>query len=213
MKGILGVLVGAALGIGAMTAGANAQSIRDPAKPISDFGTGHVVAIMSELGFTARTGRLPSGKDIVVVTTDKGLNILLLANDDGSALLFAAFFEDKVSDAQIVALNRRHDFLKAAKGDDGTLNFSRYIIAPYGIPRGNIAVNAIVFDSMVRETVKEMADASNTGPLASVIVPPEIGVPAALAEIGEFPELSQLLTAGPGDLTLPVNQLDQLTGN
>ena len=73
------------------------------------------------------------------------------------------FFEgSNVNSQTLLAFNGRYPFATAGMGQDGLAYVSRYDIADYGIPRGNIASSVVNFLVLSEMFASELANSHQT---------------------------------------------------
>lgn len=142
--------VGAAMCVlsGAVS-GAAAQNqigsgLSDPTNVVKNFSVQTVGPVLSELGMPWKVDRLDNGAQYIVAASGSIPFVLQFnaCSENGTGclgLLTTAYFDGDAPNPQTVqAFNARAPFVTAGV-EQGVTYISRYDIADYGIPRGNIA--------------------------------------------------------------------------
>lgn len=150
-----------ALALVLSAAAASAQGnelISDPDQPVADFDPVNLGPVLTELGIVWQERQLADGHPFIAASIGGALNFVVtptacLGADKKSRCVgahFFALFSGGASNAQSVsAFNQKYAFTSAGIHANGTSAFlSRYDIADYGIPRGNVASSLRAFFSL-----------------------------------------------------------------
>lgn len=144
------ILVAATAACAALGAVANAGQdiVSNPRAMVPNFDVQNVGPVLTELGAVWQEGQANDGQRYIQASVGDGLYLNFIpAACDGSTgkncvgLSTVAFFSSAAINYQtIAAFNQRYRFAAAGIAADGkTAYISRYDIADYGIPRGNLA--------------------------------------------------------------------------
>ncbi len=151
------LMIAAVLGGAALCAPAALAQVDTPEQIVASFAIPDLNGLLDELGYEHEAGTLPSGAAVIRVTAPDGLAFYLQPRacdaDRCAGLSITAAFRGPApfDPAMITAYNLRYVFMKGVLLPDGGALLGRYIIADYGIPRGNIAVNIAAFVNMAGE--------------------------------------------------------------
>ncbi len=133
------------------------QGQMDPAQMVPGFTPDVLVGVLGAMGYRTELRTLEDGTTAVRAQSPEGIILFLepRACNSGTCvgLQYRAFFRrDEPYTLQDVNLyNQRYAFMKSILLEDGRAYLGRYIIADYGIPLGNIAVNTSVFTALAAQ--------------------------------------------------------------
>lgn len=147
MKSVFFLLAGAV----AIMSAASAQqlsAISDPRGMVENFDFANLSPLLAELGMQYEVRQSPDGQSYLAATYNGQLKFNLIPtaclNDETSNCvglnILALFSYSQVNTQTVSAFNQRYSFISAGMLSDNTGAYiSRYEIADYGIPRGNVA--------------------------------------------------------------------------
>ncbi len=188
-KSIFGhALLAVSLATGLSMGGAMAQSnslskqiISDAGKPIANFDIQNIYPILQEMGI-AYEGRVDEeGNQLLLAQASSGLKFALVpaaclngANSGCVGMNVIALFPE-APQRDVNSFNYRYAFTSAGVNpSSGASYISRYVIADYGIPKGNIASNlynfiaqAEMFQKVITGARKTVALEANPNDLAA----------------------------------------------
>lgn len=146
-----------------------APVISNPNQSIAEFSAENVGPLLSELGLMWQTQRADDGKLYIAASYGGLINFMLFpvacrgANEsDCVGLNMVAFFEGASNPQTVRAFNYRYVFASAGIDPSGVTYLSRYDIADYGIPRGNLATSIQVFVNQVAMFAAELETSGRT---------------------------------------------------
>lgn len=154
MKTLTGAVFAVAWFFGAAVAEPGALSasskIRNPSAPLTSLHAESLIPIVSQLGYSYEGVTLPGGEKALLVETGDGalFQITPMACDPSGrcrGMHLVSMFKADVERRTVMAFNDRYAFVSAGMSTDDTAYLSRYEIADFGLPRGNIAVSIEVF--------------------------------------------------------------------
>lgn len=168
-------LAAAMAGFIALGASAHAQNsmIASPASSIPNFDVQSVGPILNELGVIWEAKVAQNGQAYIAagVQYDQGALQFILApaacrggnGDDCVGINMVAIFEGDPNPQTVSAFNYRYAFASAGiDPQNGSAYLSRYEIADYGMPRGNLATSIMVFVNQAVKFSDELATARRT---------------------------------------------------
>lgn len=149
---------------------APAAPVADPNRAIANFDIASVGAVLTELGVTWQTMTAQDGTPIVAANVAGALIFYLQPtacqganNTNCIGLNTLAFFDGAANPQTVRAFNDRYAFVSAGlMSSGGGAYISRYDIADYGIPRGNVASSVLNFVTLADNFQSELASASQT---------------------------------------------------
>ena len=174
MKKITAILGAAAMamtvGVSSASAqnemGATGSSLSNPETVVRKFSVQTVGPVLNELGMPWQVRQLDNGAQYIHAASGSMQFILFFTVCNGaecSGMQAVTFFSDANANPQTVqAFNVRYPFGTAGIDQNGAAYVSRYDIADYGIPRGNIASSVINFLGLAEMFVSELANAHQT---------------------------------------------------
>ncbi len=173
MKTIAIMLGAAALSASVCATGANAQNqmgassgLSNPETVVRKFSVQSVGPVLNELGMPWQVRQLDNGAQYLHAASGSMQFVLFFTVCEGSecsGMQSVTFFGDSGSNPQTVqAFNVKYPFGTAGVDQDGTAYVSRYDIADYGIPRGNIASSVVNFLGLAQMFATELANAHQT---------------------------------------------------
>jgi len=147
MRFLFGIMAGLAAASGAASA-QQASSISNPRVSIENFDIANLKPLLTELGLTTETRQSPDGQSYIAANYGGQFTFNLIptaclnagvSNCVGLNIL-ALFSGGQVNAQTVSAFNQRYSFTSAgALSNKSGAYISRYEIADYGIPRGNVA--------------------------------------------------------------------------
>lgn len=174
MKKITAILGAAAMALSAgVSSGASAQnemsagsSLSNPETVVRKFSVQSVGPVLNELGMPWQVRQLDNGAQYIHAASGSMQFILFFTVCNGaecSGMQAVTFFTDANANPQTVqAFNVRYPFGTAGIDQSGAAYVSRYDIADYGIPRGNIASSVVNFLGLAEMFASELANAHQT---------------------------------------------------
>lgn len=220
---------------------ANAQSqelISNPRGMVANFDAVNLGPVLTELGIVWQERQLPDGRPFIAasVGASLGFNILPAAclGSDGKsncvgANIITIFSGGAPNPQSVSAFNQKYVFTSAGVYSDGSSAYlSRYDIADYGIPRGNVASSIYTFfqlaqrfrDEIATKTVSADGYADDmSASILNVRAGEAIGIDATVAGDGTFASLHQASLEATPDLVrrlinsdnAPRNKITNLT--
>ncbi len=173
MRQITKVIGAAVLALAAGFSGASAQNdmgsgsgLSNPTTVVKKFSVQAVGPVLNELGMPWQVRQLDNGAQYIHAASGSMQFILFFTVCNGaecSGMQAVTFFSGASANPQTVqAFNVRYPFGTAGVDQNGTAYISRYDIADYGIPRGNIASSVVNFLGLAEMFVGELANAHQT---------------------------------------------------
>jgi hypothetical protein len=153
------------------TATAEQDIVSNPRGMVPNFDAQNVGPVLTELGAVWQEGVAGDGQRYIQASVGDGLYLNLIPaaceGDTGKncvGLSTVAFFSsDAINYQTIAAFNQRYRFAAAGIAADGkTAYISRYDIADYGIPRGNLASSVANLAYLASIFRQEIASAGKT---------------------------------------------------
>lgn len=173
MKSVITALGVAAMAFAGAT-GAAAQNqmgssggLTNPTNVVRNFSVQTVGPVLNELGMPWQVRQLDNGSQYIMAAGGSTqFAIIFTACDQGSGCIgmqTLALYSGATPNAQTVqAFNASIPFVSAGVAQDGQAFISRYDIADYGIPRGNIASSVVNFLATAEMFASELAAAHQT---------------------------------------------------
>ena len=175
MRSILVAAGASALAIAAVT-GANAQNsmsgdagLSNPTNIVKDFSVQTVGPVLNELGVAWQVETLDSGQQYIDAVYGGALRFVIFftacqsaGGSDCVGMNAVAFFDTSANTQTVQAFNFRYQFASAGIDPNGVAYISRYDIADYGIPRGNIASSIVNFAQLSAAFSQELETAHQT---------------------------------------------------
>lgn len=167
-KLIAAIAASAALG---SVAGAAQDIVSNPRGMVPNFDVQNVGPVLSELGAVWQEGVASNGQHYIQASVGDGLylNFLPMACDGDTGkncvgLSTVAFFtSDAINYQTIAAFNQRYRFAAAGiSPDNKSAYITRYDLADYGIPRGNLASSVANLAYLASIFRNEIASAGKT---------------------------------------------------
>jgi len=147
--------------------GGSGSGLSNPTNIVQSFSVQTVGPVLNELGMPWEVRQLNNGMQYIVAAAGEA-NFVIQFNACQSAtscagLLTVTFFSGGNPNAQTVqAFNARTPFVTAGVDQDGDAYISRYDIADFGIPRGNIASSIVNFLASAQMFSEQLAQAHQT---------------------------------------------------
>ncbi len=169
MKSIMR-LSAAAMALTAITGAANAQTqeiISRPSDMVTNFDAVHLGPVLTELGIVWQERRTADGQAFIAASIGAQMNFVIvplacLGADGRSGCVGASFLTNFVGASanpqSVSAFNQKYYFTSAGVYSDGSGAYlSRYEIADYGIPRGNVASSIGSYFALAERFKNEIA--------------------------------------------------------
>lgn len=162
---------------GALVGGAFAQSnslsapeapVKNPAQLLTSLHAEAIIPVLAEMGLTYQGATLPDGQKVVLAQAPNGLKFQLTptaCDQVGTrcrGLHMLALFQTTAPERTVSAFNYRYAFVSTGVDNDGIAYISRYDIADYGLPRGNLAVSLGNYLHMATIFDRHLFEATNT---------------------------------------------------
>ena len=155
ISGIIAALTSAAFAIPAHAQLSNRPLAQQPAQSqsaisnprgiVANFDSANLGPVFTELGVPWQSRQTPQGDPFILIETPNGLKLILVplaclgSNNNGCVgMKTMAIFKGTMPAETLNNWNNRFDFAKATAFNANTLEYSRYDIADYGVPRGNV---------------------------------------------------------------------------
>lgn len=180
MKHVFGAVCAIAV-IAVIASGAAAQNsladvntqeapVSNPANAISNFDIQLVGPVLNELGVAWQSMQDGNGNPVIKANAAGQLIFYMQPtacraanNTDCVGLATFAYFEGAVNAQTVRAFNDRYAFVSTGlMSSEGGAYISRYDIADYGIPRGNVASSVLNFLALADRFRSELQTASQT---------------------------------------------------
>ncbi|WP_411818990.1 YbjN domain-containing protein [Hyphococcus formosus] len=140
--------------------------LQNPSNVVSNFSVQSVGPVLNELGMQWQVKQLDNGKQFIHAISGSMQFVLFftVCKETGcSGMQAVTFFSNSGANPQTVqAFNVRYPFGTAGVDADGVAYVSRYDIADFGIPRGNIASSLINFIGLAEGFAAELANSHQT---------------------------------------------------
>jgi hypothetical protein len=173
MRKITAFIGAAAMAFAAGVSGASAQNqmgsqggLSSPETVVRKFSVQTVGPVLNELGMPWQVGQLQNGAQYVHAAAGDMQFVMFFTACQGAecaGMQTLMLFDGSGANAQTVqAFNTRYPFATAGVEQDGTAYISRYDIADFGIPRGNIASSLVNFLILSEMFGQELASAHQT---------------------------------------------------
>ncbi|MGE0409175.1 MAG: YbjN domain-containing protein [Amphiplicatus sp.] len=177
--------------------GAAQAQLSNPRQIVSGFSTSDLAAIAGELGYQSQLQTFSDGSAVLLISTPAGAFFAEPAVcENGVCIglnLYATF--GSASNTPLTAVNYFNTYRAFTKAftTDGTVFLSRYAIADFGIPRGNIASNLSNFVARAVEFAQFLAGGSNGVSAKISQEESEAGVKASLASLAvQDPQVARI---------------------
>jgi hypothetical protein len=172
MKKTVFSIVAAATAFGAAGASAQMQDpIVNPRGMVANFDAANLGTVLTELGVVWQERQLADGQRFIAASAGGNLsfNIVPAAclgpNNTGcvGAQMFAMFTGKPATAQSLAAFNASYAFTSVgALPDSSAVYISRYDIADYGIPRGNVASSVFSFFALAERFQQEVIGGTTT---------------------------------------------------
>ncbi len=176
MKPITAFIGAAAMALASSISGASAQNsmgsgensggLSNPESVVRKFSVQTVGPVLNELGMPWQVGQLSNGAQYIHAAAGSMQFVMFFTACQGAecaGMQTLMLFSDTTANPQTVqAFNARYPFATAGVDQAGSAYISRYDIADYGIPRGNIASSLVNFLLLSEMYAKELANSHQT---------------------------------------------------
>ena len=167
MKNLLSVVAAVSI-LFAPAMGQNA-GISNLTTTIKNFDVSNVGPILNELGISWQAASAENGQTYIAANVANVVSFILAptacrgANgDDCIGLNMIALFEGNPNPQTVRAFNHRFAFASAGINPSGDAYLSRYEIADFGLPRGNLSTSIQVFANQIVMFSSELDSAKRT---------------------------------------------------
>ena len=170
----------AVLGLALGGAQAQSNSLKKKDVPVSNPGellpslhAEAVVSVLDEMGIEYQGATLPNGQKVLLAKAKNGIKFQLTptACDKGGlrcrGISMVALFKSNAPDRAISAFDQHYVFVSAGMQDEGVAYLTRYDLADFGIPKGNLAVSLMNYVHMATIFDRHLYEATNTVALPS----------------------------------------------
>lgn len=170
----------AVLGLALGGAQAQSNSLKKKDVPVSNPGellpslhAEAVVSVLDEMGIEYQGATLPNGQKVLLAKAKNGIKFQLTptACDKGGlrcrGISMVALFKSNAPDRAISAFDQHYVFVSAGMQDEGVAYLTRYDLADFGIPKGNLAVSLMNYVHMAAIFDRHLYEATNTVALPS----------------------------------------------
>ncbi len=175
MKKFLSVIAASAAMVSVATAqnslssGSQDTLVSNPSGMIANFDVEEIGPVLTELGVAWQATADSSGKPVILANAGGSLIFYLQptacrtnGNKNCIGLLTISFFEGDANSQTVRAFNDRYHFSRTGLNQSGGAFISRYDIADYGVPRGNVASSIANFAYLANLFQSELASAGRT---------------------------------------------------
>ncbi len=143
--------------------------ISNPTTSIANFDAQTVGPILNELGVAWRAVATDDGGSAIVANAGGALNFYMqptACQVNGTSncigVLIFSPYEGDANSQTVRAFNDRYPFTRTALNESGGAFITRYEIADFGIPRGNVAHSLLNFFTLAGRFQDELASAGRT---------------------------------------------------
>ncbi len=142
--------------------------VSNPGALLSSLHAEAVLPLLNELGIRTEGAKLPNGQKVILAQAPNGLKFQLTPtacdaqNQRCRGIHMLAIFQTNAPARAVSAFNYQYAFISAGKDDSGVAYISRYDIADYGMPRGNLAVSLANYLHMADAFDRHLYEATNT---------------------------------------------------
>ena len=142
--------------------------VKNPGAPLTSLHAEAVIPVLKEMGLAYQGATLPNGQKVILATAPNGLKFQITptaCDEAGSrckGLNMLALFSTRAQERVVSAFNYRYAFVSTGLDDSGVAYISRYDIADYGMPRGNLAVSIQTYLSLASLFDRHLFEATNT---------------------------------------------------
>jgi hypothetical protein len=142
--------------------------VRNPSASMISLHAEAVMPLLTELGIEHQGATLPGGQKVILATSPNGLKFQITptaCDESGTrckGLNMLALFNTRAAERTVSAFNYRYAFVSTGLDDSGVAYISRYDIADYGVPRGNLAVSVQTFLYMSSLFDRHLYESTNT---------------------------------------------------
>jgi len=150
---------------------AHAQNgvISSPTSIIPNFDVQSIGPVLNEIGVAWQAQKTAEGTTYIAANVGGQVNFILApaacrgeAQSDCVGLSMVALFDGQANPQTVQAFNYRYAFASAGLDPSGAAYISRYEIADFGTPRGNLATSIKVFANQVVRLGAELDSARRT---------------------------------------------------
>ncbi len=166
--GAAALMVSGAAAQNSLSSGPAKSPVSNPSAVIKNFDQTSLGPVLSELGITWQSGQFDNGQNVVIANAYGEIGFYAIPtacrsqNTNCIGVQFFALFEGGANPQTVRAFNDQYPFTQTALDQNGDAMISRYEIADYGVPRGNVAVSIITFLYEAATFRNELASAGRT---------------------------------------------------
>lgn len=161
------------VGMGVAAAQSNALSsnkspVSNPSDLLPSLHAEAIIPVLSEMGIQYQGATLPNGEKVILAQAPDGIKFQLTPtacdanNRRCRGLSMVALFESTQSAQRAIsAFDQHYVFVSAGMNDSGVAYLTRYDIADYGVPRGNLAISLLNYLHMAAVFDRHLYEADN----------------------------------------------------
>lgn len=146
--------------------GESSSGLSNPETVVRKFSVQTVGPVLNELGMPWQVGQLSNGAQYMHAAAGEMQFVMFFTACNGSECAgmqsLMIFGETSANPQTVQAFNARYPFATAGIDQEGSAYISRYDIADYGIPRGNIASSLVNFLLLSEMFAGELANSHQT---------------------------------------------------
>ncbi len=175
MKKLIGIMAAAAAVLSTAAAqnnfsdAAQAPVVANPTTVLKNFDIQRIGPVLTELGVTWQTVTASDGTNAVVANYAGVINFYMqptacqsVGGSNCVGLLIFSPYEGSANPQTVRAFNDRYPFTRTTLDASGGAFITRYDIADYGVPRGNVAHSITNFLTLANRFQSELSSASQT---------------------------------------------------
>lgn len=137
--------------------------IRNPSAPLTSLHAEELIPILVQLGLQYEGATLPGGEKVLLATAPSGQRFQVAptacdAEGRCRGVHLSSLFYTSAERRTVSAFNDRYAFVSAGISRDGMAYLSRYELADFGLPRGNLGVSIEVFLETAELFAEHLAD-------------------------------------------------------
>ncbi len=167
------LLLSGALGVTGALAQSNSLGgqktpVSNPSQLLSSLHAEAIIPVLAEMGLQYQGATLPNGQKVILAKAPNGIKFQLtpMACDKSAkrcrGLNMVAMFQTNAPTRTVSSFNYRYAFISAGLDDTGVAYITRYDIADYGMPKGNLAVSLSNYLHMASVFDRHLYEATNT---------------------------------------------------
>lgn len=151
-----------------LSAGSSKSPVANPAEMIPSLHAEAIIPVLQEMGLQYQGATLPNGQKVILAKAQNGIKFQLtpMACDAKAkrcrGLNMVAMFQSNAPTRTVSAFNYRYAFVSAGLDDSGVAYITRYDLADYGMPKGNLAISLANYLHMASVFDRHLYEATNT---------------------------------------------------